>query len=64
MNLEKHAGRVYAAEILLSVLLTPKAFYDERGSVETIIENLEKTASQKPASFAQGIREVISEVRA
>lgn len=63
MNLERAAVRRYAAETILSVAHAAKAWFDSRGGIGTILDNLEQTAAQRQASFAAGIREVVREVR-
>lgn len=63
MNLERIAGRRYAAETILSVMHTSKEWFDSRGGIGTILDNLEQTAARRQESFAAGIREVVMEVR-
>lgn len=62
MSFERQQGQRYAAEVLLSVATTPKAFYDELGPIATIAANLARTAEHRPAEYAQGIRDVLYRV--
>jgi hypothetical protein len=63
MNIEQASGRRYAAETILSVIGASNAWFDSRGALVTILDNLEDTASKRQAAFAAGIREVVREVR-
>lgn len=63
MSFERQQGQRYAAEMLLSVATTPKAFYEQQGPVATVIENLERTADRFPAEYAQGIRDILYRVK-
>lgn len=62
-RIEEREGRVYAAEMLASVVYLPRRMFDERGPVETMVCNLEEAAKVHPADYAKGMMKVISEVR-
>ncbi|MBM6442345.1 hypothetical protein JQF37_01715 [Pseudomonas sp. MIL9] len=62
-RIEEREGRVYAAEMLASVVYLPRCMFDERGPVETMVCNLEEAAKVHPADYAKGMMKVISEVR-
>lgn len=63
-NIERFEGRRFAIQMLESVNGMPKAFFDQKGGIETVIDNLEAAAKVRPESYAVGIREVLREVRA
>ncbi len=62
-RIEEREGRVYAAEMLASVVYLPRCMFDERGPVETMVCNLEEAAKVHPADYAKGMLKVIREVR-
>ena len=62
-RIEEREGRIYAAEMLASVVYLPRCMFDERGPVETMVCNLESAAQVRPADYAKGMLKVIREVR-
>lgn len=62
-HIEEIEGRIYAAEMLASVVYLPRCMFDERGPVETMVCNLEASAQIRPADYAKGMKKVIDEVR-
>ena len=62
-RIEEREGRIYAAQMLASVVYLPRCMFDERGPVETMVCNLETAALAHPADYAKGMMKVLSEVR-
>lgn len=55
---------MHAVDCINAVLGAPRAMFDERGPLITVLDNLEATAKQQPAQYAQGVLDVCREVRA
>nr|WP_024308521.1 hypothetical protein [Pseudomonas sp. P818] len=64
MNHQRLEGRMHAIDCLQSVIGMPRAMFDNRGPLITVLDNLESTAKQQPAQYAQGVMDVCREVRA
>ena len=62
-HIEEREGRIFAAQMIASVVYLPRCMFDERGPVETMVCNLEELAKVHPAGYAKGMMKVISEVR-
>lgn len=64
MNHQRLEGRMHAIDCLQSVIGMPRAMFDDRGPLITVLDNLESTAKHQPAQYAQGVLDVCREVRA
>ena len=64
MSHQRNEGRQHAIECIEAVLGAPRAMFDERGPLATVLDNLESTAKKQPAQYAQGVMDVCREVRA
>ncbi|MGF6153963.1 hypothetical protein [Pseudomonas fluorescens] len=62
-HIEEREGRIYAAQMLASVVFLPRCMFDDRGPVETMACNLETTAMVRPADYAKGIKQMIEVAR-
>lgn len=63
ISIERLQGRRYASDVIVSVLSTPQAFFDSRGALETVRDNLAETAKSRQAEFAAGIRDILEMTR-
>lgn len=59
INIERLQGRRYASEVIASVLQVSDAFFDHRGALETVRDNLAETAKSRQAEFAAGIHDIL-----
>lgn len=64
MNHQRLEGRMHAVDCIKAVIGAPRAMFDERGPLATVLDNLESTAKQQPVQYAQGVMDVCREVRA
>lgn len=64
MNHQRQEGRMHAIDCIKAVLGAPRAMFDDSGPLITVLDNLEATAKQQPAQYAQGVLDVCREVRA
>jgi hypothetical protein len=62
-HIEEREGRIYAAQMLASVVFLPRCMFDDRGPVETMACNLEATAMVRPADYAKGMKQMIEVAR-
>lgn len=63
INIERLQGRRYASEVITSVLQVSDAFFDHRGALETVRDNLAETAKSRQAEFAAGIHDILEMTR-
>lgn len=63
MNHQTREGRNHALDCIKAVLGAPRAMFDERGPLLTVLDNLESTAKRQPADYAKGVLEICREVR-
>jgi hypothetical protein len=52
-------GRRHAISVLESVEGLPKAMYDNRGPVQTALDNLREAAKRYPKEYAAGVMSVV-----
>ncbi|MDV5861378.1 hypothetical protein QM298_10705 [Pseudomonas mendocina] len=64
MNHQRLEGRQHAIDCIKAVLGAPRAMFDDRGPLITVLDNLEATAKKQPAQYAMGVMDVCREVRA
>lgn len=64
MNHQRLEGRMHAIDCIKAVLGAPRAMFDDRGPLITVLDNLESTAKKQPAQYALGVMDVCREVRA
>lgn len=63
MNHQRLEGRMHAIDCIKAVLGAPRAMFDDRGQLITVLDNLESTASRMPKEYAEGIMDVCREAR-
>ena len=64
MNHQRLEGRMHAIDCIKAVLGAPRAMFDDRGPLITVLDNLESTAKQQSVQYAMGVLDVCREVRA
>lgn len=63
MTHQRQEGRQHAIDCINAVIGSSTAWFDSRGAVATVIDNLEFTARRMPKEYADGIMDVCREAR-
>jgi hypothetical protein len=60
ISIERHNGRQLAIAMIVGAASTPASYYDARGAVRTVADNLQRSAEHYPPLYAAGIRDVLA----